>query len=97
MASLFEGTDIGHAPCLKEYLIDPNDDIIDDKLVWNEEIFKLYGIQEDFPCDAYSVKEQSTHENAPHLPRRRSCFDPIVSLIGSVHESFPEVMGGVIL
>ncbi|KAL6645264.1 hypothetical protein ACP70R_016872 [Stipagrostis hirtigluma subsp. patula] len=60
MALLIEGTGGGQTPYMEEYLIGPTETTTDDELVADEEMMKLYGLEEDFCCVAYQVKGQST-------------------------------------
>ncbi|KAM0888630.1 hypothetical protein ACQ4PT_028213 [Festuca glaucescens] len=88
IASLIEGTKIDQAPCLQEYKIRPKESV-NDTMVLNREDSELYVLQEDLPRVAYMIKEQSTDENivSSFTSHGASFFDPLVSLIGSVHES----------
>ncbi|KAL6649134.1 hypothetical protein ACP70R_013358 [Stipagrostis hirtigluma subsp. patula] len=60
MALLIEGTGDGQTLYMEEYLIGPTETTTDDELVSDQEMMKLYGLEEDFCCVAYPVKGQST-------------------------------------
>jgi hypothetical protein len=63
MASLLEGTRVGHqAPSMEEYLISTNEKSLNDKSVPAEEMIKLYGFPEEVHCVAYALKRQNTED-----------------------------------
>ncbi|KAM0872132.1 hypothetical protein ACQ4PT_038945 [Festuca glaucescens] len=93
MASLLEGTRVGHqAPSMEEYLISTNEKSLNDKLVPAEEIIKLYGLPEEVHCVAYPLKRQNTEDRVigHSTGHGASFYDPIVSITGSFHESVIE-------
>ncbi|GJN09222.1 hypothetical protein PR202_ga27207 [Eleusine coracana subsp. coracana] len=91
VALLVEGLRCSQTPHIEEYMIGHHDATIDNKLISNEEIVKLYGLEEDSCCIAYPVDPQSTHDKIISLSgHSRLPLDPIVDLIGSVNQIIPE-------
>ncbi|PNT78271.1 monosaccharide-sensing protein 2 isoform X2 [Brachypodium distachyon] len=94
MANLLEGTRVGHNPSMEEYLISTDEKVIFDTILSNKEtkeIIQLYGLPEDLPCVAYPVKghdQEITVTNS--VSRGATYFDPIVSIVGSLHGSLLE-------
>ncbi|GJN30167.1 hypothetical protein PR202_gb18453 [Eleusine coracana subsp. coracana] len=90
-ALLVEGLRCSQTPHIEEYMIGHHDATIDNKLIFNEEIVKLYGLEEDSCCIAYPVDPQSTHDKIISLSgHSRLPLDPIVDLIRSVNQIIPE-------
>ncbi|XP_006653836.1 monosaccharide-sensing protein 2-like [Oryza brachyantha] len=85
MASLLEGTYIGHIPIKKEFIIGPTDEI---KLFSSGEQVKLYGLKEDLSCIICQSKDENSQSKTNSLMRiGSSFFDPIVILTESVNEN----------
>lgn len=78
---------------LEKYIIGPDDEIVGNKLVSNEDIVKLYKLDGDCYCIAYPIKAQSTNENTIGFSTTHGTLnlDTIVDLIGNVHKRFPKV------
>ncbi|TVU48526.1 hypothetical protein EJB05_08164 [Eragrostis curvula] len=93
VALLIEGTGGGQTASMEEYFIGPNDEVLDSKLIPNEDMIKLYNLDQEEPCCvAYPIKDQSTHEDYIGLSKShgRLPLDPIVDLIATVNERFLE-------
>lgn len=95
MALLVEGLGLGGETSIEEYIIGPDDDLVEnqDHAVEKDRI-KLYGAEEGLSWVAKPVTGQSSLGLAS---RHRSManqsmplIDPLVTLFGSVHEKLPE-------
>ncbi|CAM0870167.1 unnamed protein product [Alopecurus aequalis] len=90
MASILEGMRVGQTPSMEEYLIDTNEELLNDKLTSNEETIKLYGLPENFHCVAYPLKRQNTEDTTIGHSNGASYYDPIVNITRSFHGSILE-------
>ena len=95
MALLVEGLGVGAETSIEEYIIGPDNEIMDDDqdLSGEKDQIKLYGPEEGLSWIARPVTRQSTVglvSRHGSMASRSGLVDPLVTLFGSVHEKLPE-------
>ncbi|KAL4616531.1 hypothetical protein ACB092_07G205500 [Castanea dentata] len=95
MALLVEGLGVGAETSIEEYIIGPDNEIMDDDqdLSGEKDQIKLYGPEEGLSWIARPVRRQSTVglvSRHGSMASRSGLVDPLVTLFGSVHEKLPE-------
>ncbi|XP_030943320.1 monosaccharide-sensing protein 2 [Quercus lobata] len=95
MALLVEGLGVGAETSIEEYIIGPDNEIMDDDQdpSGEKDQIKLYGPEEGLSWIARPVTRQSTVglvSRHGSMASRSGLVDPLVTLFGSVHEKLPE-------
>uniref|UniRef100_A0A2N9IL07 Major facilitator superfamily (MFS) profile domain-containing protein n=1 Tax=Fagus sylvatica TaxID=28930 RepID=A0A2N9IL07_FAGSY len=95
MALLVEGLGVGTDTSIEEYIIGPDNELMDDDqdLSGKKDQIKLYGPEEGLSWIARPVTGQSTVglvSRHGSMASRSGLVDPLVSLFGSVHEKLPD-------
>lgn len=96
-----EGLDVGGDVSVEEYVIAPDNDLVDSQeQVVDKNQIKLYGAEEGHSWVAKPVTGQSTlglvsRRGSMAAAAQGSFVDPMVTLFGSVHEKMPENTGSM--
>ncbi|XP_004290074.1 PREDICTED: monosaccharide-sensing protein 2 [Fragaria vesca subsp. vesca] len=94
MALLVEGLGVGGETSFEEYIIGPDNDLVDDHdLSVDKDKIKLYGTEQGQSWVARPVTGQSTIglvSRHGSMASKSGIVDPLVTLFGSVHEKLPD-------
>ncbi|KAL6214180.1 hypothetical protein ACLB2K_013618 [Fragaria x ananassa] len=94
MALLVEGLGVGGETSFEEYIIGPDNDLVNDHdLSVDKDKIKLYGTEQGQSWVARPVNGQSTIglvSRHGSMASKSGIVDPLVTLFGSVHEKLPD-------
>ncbi|KAL6217910.1 hypothetical protein ACLB2K_011127 [Fragaria x ananassa] len=94
MALLVEGLGVGGETSFEEYIIGPDNDLVDDHdLSVDKDKIKLYGTEQGQSWVARPLTGQSTIglvSRHGSMASKSGIVDPLVTLFGSVHEKLPD-------
>ncbi|KAI4321686.1 hypothetical protein MLD38_035037 [Melastoma candidum] len=101
LALLVEGLGIGGETSIEEYIIGPDDELVDgDGTEVEKDKIKLYGPQQGLSWVAKPVTGQSSLALASRqgsiVNQSMPLMDPLVTLFGSIHEKVPETGGSTL-